>query len=127
MCGLELTLLAVTHSPMGTETPGFDVLVDGPVDLAELLSYQPDAIVSRTLLDADSTTVTLFALDEGQRISEHSAPHDAIVQIVDGHGAVTIDGDRHELQAGQALGMPANEPHAVDAPSPFKMLLTMVR
>lgn len=104
-----------------------DSLAGEPFELAELIEYQSDAIVSSTLVDADTTTVTAFALDSGQRISEHTAPHTALLQVVDGTGTVTIDGETHELDAGEAIVMPANEPHAVAAPSQFKMLLTMVR
>ena len=102
--------------------------LDGSVfDLADLIAYQDGSIVSRTLLDTSTTTLTAFAIDENQRISEHSAPHTALLQVVDGTGAVTIDGDEYELDAGEAILLPANEPHAVAAPTRFKMLLTMVR
>ena len=96
-------------------------------DLGELLAYQSGAIVSRTLLDTRAATITVFALDENQRISEHTAPHTAMLQVLDGTGSVTINDDKHVLETGEAIVMPANEPHAVDAPSRFKMLLTMVR
>ena len=95
--------------------------------LSDLLAYQDGAIVSRTLIDEASATVTAFALDAGQRISEHSAPHEALLQVVDGTGEVRIDGEAFELSTGEAIMLPANVPHAVDAPSRFKMLLTMVR
>ncbi|TYT60796.1 cupin domain-containing protein [Natrialba swarupiae] len=97
------------------------------VDLADVIEYQSDSIVSKTLVDESSTTVTAFALDEGQRISEHAAPHTALVQVLEGTGSITIDGDEHELQRGESIFMPANVPHAVDAPAQFTMLLTMIR
>lgn len=112
---------------MPDTTSQFDDIADSPVALAELLDYQDGAIVSRTLLDTETATLTVFALDAGQRISEHSAPHDALLQVVDGTASVTLDGEEHELQRGEALFMPANAPHAVEAPSRFKMFLTMAR
>lgn len=96
-------------------------------ELAGLIAYQSGSIVSRTLIDTAAATLTVFALDENQRISEHSAPHTAILQVLDGTGSVTIEDEDHVLEAGEAIVMPANVPHAVDAPSRFKMLLTMVR
>lgn len=104
---------------------------DGPIaevfTVADLLEYQDGAIVSRVLIDAGDTTMTVFALDAGQRISEHSAPHDALVQVLDGRGRVEIEGTSFELDAGESIVFPAEAPHAVEAPEPFKMLLTMVR
>lgn len=96
-------------------------------DVADLVSYQEQTIVSRALVDKEAVTMTVFALDEGQSISEHSAPHAALLQVLDGTGKVEIDGDSYELFAGESIVFPANVPHAVDAPSRFKMLLTMVR
>ena len=104
-----------------------DELVGDAFELADLLDYQEGAIVSRTLIDKETATLTMFALDEGQSISEHSAPHDAILQVLDGTAAVSIGEDDFELEAGEAIVFPSNVPHAVDAPSPFKMLLTMIR
>ena len=102
--------------------------LDGSVlDLADLVAYQPGSIVSRTLINEESATLTAFALDEGQRISEHSAPHTALLQVLDGTGSITIDGDEYELDAGESIVLAANVPHAVEAPARFKMLLTMIR
>lgn len=109
-----------------TDDPLAD-LAAAPFPLPDLIDYQDDAIVSRALIDEESATLTAFALDEGQRISEHSAPHDAVLQVVDGTATVTLDGTDHELTAGEAIAMQANVPHAVAAPARFKMLLTMVR
>lgn len=97
------------------------------LDPTELIAYQDGAIVSRTVIDRESTTLTVFAVDEGQRISEHTAPHDALLEVLDGTARVTINDEEFEVNAGEVILMPANEPHAVAAPSPFKMFLTMAR
>lgn len=104
-----------------------DELAGRVFQLEQLIGYQDGAIVSRTLVDRETMTLTAFALDEGQRISEHSAPHDALLQVLDGTAQVSVGDDEYELQEGEAVVFPANVPHAVDAPSRFKMLLTMVR
>jgi quercetin dioxygenase-like cupin family protein len=95
-------------------------------EVQELLAYQPGAIVSQTLVDDEAATVTVFAFDEGERLSEHTAPHDAILQVVDGTAAVTIDAEEHEVSAGESIVLPADVPHGVAAVSQFKMLLTMI-
>jgi quercetin dioxygenase-like cupin family protein len=97
------------------------------VGLASLVDYQPGSIVSRTLIKKPTGTVTLFAFDAGQELSEHTAPFDAMVQVVEGQVELTIDGSPTRLAAGQALVMPAQAPHAVHATERFKMLLTMIR
>ncbi len=97
------------------------------VGLADLVSYQPGSIVSRTLVQKQGGTVTLFAFDAGQGLSEHTAPFDAIVVILDGEGEITIGGTQVAARTGQAVLMPANVPHAIRAPRRFKMLLVMVR
>ena len=97
------------------------------VDLAELVAYQDGTIVSRTLAKENGGTVTLFAFDQGQALSEHSAPFDALVQVLDGETELTIGGEKVVARAGQAVLMPADVPHAVLASSRFKMLLVMVR
>lgn len=96
-------------------------------DLNSLIDYAPDAIVSKTILDKNVGTITLFAFDRGQRLSEHTAPYHATVQVVDGQGVFTISGKDIQAAAGQILIMPANIPHAVYASEKFKMLLTMIR
>jgi quercetin dioxygenase-like cupin family protein len=98
-----------------------------PAALEQLIGYADDSIVSKTLLDKPIGTITLFAFDKGQRLSEHTAPFDAVVQAVEGQGVVTIDGSDHVVDAGQIIIMPANIPHAVLAEKKFKMLLTMIR
>jgi quercetin dioxygenase-like cupin family protein len=96
-------------------------------DAAELAAYQPGAIVSRMLLKRPGGTITLFAFDAGQALSEHTAPFDALVQVLDGEADVTIAGTPLHVTAGQSMLLPANQPHAVAAPVRFKMLLTMIR
>lgn len=95
--------------------------------LGELIEYSKDSIVSKTLLDKSAGTITLFAFDQGQKLSEHTAPYDAVVQILDGNARVRIKDDTNELSEGQIIIMPANIPHAVSAGKRFKMLLTMIR
>lgn len=95
--------------------------------LEQLIMYADDSVVSKTLLDKPIGTITLFAFDAGQRLSEHTTPFDAVVQVVDGQGVVTINDDDHTLKTGQIIIMPANIPHAVWAEQKFKMLLTMIQ
>jgi quercetin dioxygenase-like cupin family protein len=94
---------------------------------AELVGYQADAVVSRTLINQKTGTVTLFAFEAGQELSEHTAPYDALVQVLEGEAEVSIAGQPHHLKAGDAIIMPANDPHAVKALTRFKMMLTMIR
>ena len=98
-----------------------------PVELASLVSYQSGAVVSRTLIKKNGGTVTVFAFDAGQALSEHTAPFDAIVQVLDGEVELVIGGNSVPARAGQTVLLPANIPHAVNAVARFKMLLTMVR
>lgn len=104
-----------------------DDLPDAPFDLVDQMAYQNGAIVSRTLVDREGTTITLFAVAEGQRISEHTAPHEALLQVLDGTATVTISGEEYVVNEGESLVFPPNEPHALAGEEPFKMLLTMVR
>jgi quercetin dioxygenase-like cupin family protein len=97
------------------------------VALADLVAYQPGAVVSRTLVKKNAGTVTLFAFDVGQGLSEHTAPFDALVSILDGEAELTIGGKKVGARTGQSVLMPANVPHALSATAPFKMLLVMVR
>lgn len=96
-------------------------------DIQELIDYQSGAIVSQTLVDDEAVTVTIFAFDDDERLSEHTAPHDAILQVVDGTARITIEDEEYEVQAGESVVLPANKPHAVGAVSQFKMFLTMIR
>jgi len=113
---------------MATEKTGTPKIQASEVfDLAELVEYGAGAVVSRTLVENDAGTVTLFAFDQGQNLSEHTAPFDALVQVVDGQGEFIIGDKSSQLRVGQIVMMPANIPHAVQATSRFKMLLIMLR
>jgi quercetin dioxygenase-like cupin family protein len=94
---------------------------------ADLVAYQDGAVVSRTVLKGATGNVTLFAFDAGQELSEHTAPYDALVQVLDGEAEITIAGEPHRLRGGDMIVMPANRPHAVRAIARFKMMLTMIR
>lgn len=98
-----------------------------PLRSAELVSYQQGSVVSRTILEKKTGTVTLFAFDEGQGLSEHTAPFGALVLILDGEAEITISGQSHRVDSGEMIIMPANQPHALRATKRFKMLLIMVR
>ena len=95
--------------------------------LIDLLKYQSDAIVSREIVKKETGTVTLFAFDKGQALSEHTAPFDALVYIVDGSADIKIAGRSRTVKKGEMIIMPANKPHAVKAAAKFKMLLVMIR
>jgi quercetin dioxygenase-like cupin family protein len=92
-----------------------------------LAVYQEGAVVSRILLKRGGGTITLFAFDEGQSLSEHTAPFDALAHVLEGAADITIDGHPLTVSAGEMVLMPANRPHAVHARTRFKMLLTMIR
>lgn len=95
--------------------------------IVDLVSYQDGAVVSRTVVKQQTGNVTLFAFDAGQELSEHTAPYDALVQVLEGSAEVTIAGHPYRLGEGDMIVMPASKPHAVKAPSRFKMMLTMIR
>jgi len=103
-------------------TPRSEIL-----NVTSLAEYQTGAVVSRQITKAEGGNVTLFAFDEGQELSEHAAPFDALVHVLDGEAEIKISGKPFLLKAGQAIIMPANLPHAVKAPIKFKMLLTMIK
>ncbi|HDJ22020.1 MAG TPA: cupin domain-containing protein [Candidatus Bathyarchaeota archaeon] len=96
-------------------------------NLSQMVEAQEGSVVSRTLVDRPAGTVTLFAFDGGQGLSEHTAPYDALVYILEGEAVVTVSGVEHRVSAGEALLMPAGEPHSLRAEEAFKMLLVMVR
>jgi quercetin dioxygenase-like cupin family protein len=102
-------------------------LASKATNLSDLISYQEGAVVSRTIIDKKAGTVTLFAFDQNQGLSEHTAPYDAMVYIIEGTADITISGKPIRLEKGEITIMPANEPHALTAVTRFKMLLTMVR
>ena len=96
-------------------------------DLGNLVDYSKDSIVSKTILDKKTGTITLFAFDKDQKLSEHTSPYDAVVQILDGSALITIDGQPKEILKDEIIIMPANIPHSVKAIVQFKMLLIMIR
>jgi len=96
-------------------------------NLLDLVDYQDGSIVSKEIIKKDKGTVTLFAFDKGQGLSEHTAPFDALVYIFDGKAEVIISGQSLSLKAGEIIIMPANKPHALKAIERFKMLLVMIR
>ena len=98
-----------------------------PTRLAELLDYAPSAVVSRTLVKSKAGTLTVFAFDQGEELSEHTTPFDAHVQVLDGRAELVIGGESVFAQAGETVLMPAHVPHAVKAIERFKMLLTLIR
>jgi len=95
--------------------------------IAEMVNYQEGSVVSRQITKEEAGNVTLFAFDKDQGLSEHKAPYDALVHILEGEAEVTISGTPYQLKASDAIIMPANEPHALKAIQKFKMLLTMIR
>jgi len=95
--------------------------------LIDLIGYQEGAVVSRTIIEKKTGTLTLFAFGEWQGLSEHTAPFDAAVYILDGEAEVIISGKTHHLKEGEMVIMPANEPHALKAVGRFKMLLVMIK
>ena len=94
---------------------------------AELVNYQDGAVVSREIVKRPTGSVTIFAFDEGQGLSEHTTPFDALVQVVEGDAEIMIAGRPHQLQGGEMILMPAGQPHALKALKRFKMILTMIR
>ena len=94
---------------------------------AEMVNYQDGSVASRQITKADAGNVTLFAFDQDQELSEHTAPYDALAHILDGSAEIKISGKPFNLRTGEAIIMPANEPHALKALTPFRMLLTMIR
>jgi quercetin dioxygenase-like cupin family protein len=94
---------------------------------ADLVQYQPGTVVSRTLVTKPKGTVTLFAFDDGEGLSEHTAPFDALVFVLDGETDITVAGEAERVRAGEMLLLPAGKPHALKAVTRFKMLLVMIR
>ncbi|MBR7051247.1 MAG: cupin domain-containing protein [Methanobrevibacter sp.] len=98
------------------------------LDIQNLVKYENNSVVSREVIKKELGTVTFFAFDQGQGLSEHSAPFDAMVQIIDGEAEITISGVKNTVKKGEIIIMPANEPHALQAEnSPYKMILTMIK
>ncbi len=97
------------------------------IKLADLVAYQSEAIVSRTIIDKPSGTFTIFSFDRGQGLSEHTAPYDAVVLVLDGTVEINIAGKLSQAEAGDMIIMPANQPHSLKAVDKFKMALIMIR
>jgi len=102
-------------------------LTGKPFNVATMLDYQDGAVVSREIIKKNTGTVTLFAFDQGQGLSEHTAPFDALVHIVDGSAEISIAGKSNHVKKGEMLIMPANKPHALKAVKKFKMILVMIK
>ncbi len=102
-------------------------LIGKPLKAADLISYQRGAVVSREIIRRKTGTVTIFAFDKGQGLSEHVAPFDALVHILDGEADITISGKKSRVARGEIIIMPANRPHALQAVKRFKMALIMIR
>ena len=96
-------------------------------NLNSLVDYQEGSVVSKEVIKKEKGTVTLFAFDKGQGLSEHTAPFDALVYVIDGNAEITISGKAHYLKVGEAIIMPANKPHSLKARERFKMLLVMIK
>lgn len=95
--------------------------------VVDLLEYQEGAVVSREIIRKETGTVTIFAFDKGEGLSEHSAPFDAMVQVIDGKAEIIISGKKNMVNAGEMIIMPANDYHALNALERFKMVLTMIK
>jgi len=111
----------------GMEQKGPEKLVGQAIRLIDLVDYQEGSVVSRTIIDKKAGTVTLFAFTEGQGLSEHTAPFDALVYLLEGEAEIVISGKLIRLEGGDMVIMPANQPHALKAMKNFKMILTMIR
>jgi quercetin dioxygenase-like cupin family protein len=118
----ELINMVKNKNPENTKN-----LAAQAVNLADLIDYQAGSVVSRTIIDKKAGTITLFAFDQKQGLSEHTAPYDALVYVLDGEADVVISGKPVRLKKGEFTIMPANEPHALSAVTRFKMLLTMIK
>jgi len=106
--------------------PGTENLSEKIIEPENLVTYQQGSVVSRMMVYKKSGTITLFAFDAGEGLSEHTAPFDAIANIIDGEAEITIAGKEYHLIKGQMIIMPANKPHALHAKQQFKMMLVMI-
>jgi quercetin dioxygenase-like cupin family protein len=120
-------MIWMNHMPMKKESAEKEKLLGKAVKTSGLVGYQDGSVVSREVINKKTGTVTLFAFDEGEGLSTHSAPFDAMAYIVDGDAEITIDDQPNRLKAGDMIIMPAAHPHAVKALKKFKMLLIMIR
>ena len=119
----NVEVVALLKNCKDVETTKF---VPQVLEMADLVDYQEGSVVSRTILDKKAGSVTLFAFDQGEGLSEHTAPYDALVYMMDGTAEVRIEGKQFLLKKGEFVVMPANKPHAVRAVERFKMILIMV-
>jgi quercetin dioxygenase-like cupin family protein len=111
----------------GNKETGAGIPAGQVMEMASLIEYQEGSVVSRTIIDQPTGTLTLFAFAAGQGLSEHTAPFDAFVYILDGEADIVISGQSHQMRKGETIIMPANKPHALKAIENFKMLLVMIR
>ena len=114
-------------NPMGIENDSGNVLIAESAQMVALIDYQSGMVVSRTIIGRNTGSVTLFAFDRGQGLSEHTAPFDALAYIIDGEADITISGRSIRVREGEAIIMPANQPHALKAVERFKMMLVMIK
>ena len=112
---------------MDVENKTGNALIGESAEMTALVDYQSGTVVSRTIIERNTGTVTLFAFDKGQGLSEHTAPFDALAHIIDGEADITISGRSIRMKAGEIVIMPANEPHALKAVERFKMMLVMIK
>jgi len=98
-----------------------------PVNVENMIDYQVNSVVSREIIRKETGTVTIFAFDKGEGLNEHTAPFDAMVQVVDGTAEIIISGNKNVVMKGEMIIMPGNVPHALNAVERFKMILTMIR
>lgn len=108
-------------------TDNSEKIIGKALNLRNLVKYQNDSVVSRTIIQKDIATITLFAFSKGQGLSEHTAPFDALVFIVDGEAEIAISGQTQTVGNGEMIIMPANKPHSINALECFKMILVMIR
>ncbi len=113
--------------PNDTQTKGAAFAPAQAAKAGALVDYQPGSVVSREILKKTTGRVTLFAFDADEGLSEHTSPYDALAQILEGEAEITIAGKPNRVNAGELILMPANQPHALKALQPFKMILTMIR
>jgi quercetin dioxygenase-like cupin family protein len=109
------------------EHPSREELLGKVLNLKELVAYQDETVASRMIIFREAGNITLFSFDEGEGLSEHTAPYDAVVTILDGECEVWVAGETHRLKEGETIIFPANKPHALSAVTRFKMMLTMIR
>ena len=124
---VQATLLDIIMEATGTEQEGSERAAVQATTLVDVADYQEGSVVSRTVLDKKTGTVTFFAFDKGQGLSEHAAPFDALVHILEGEAEIVISGKSLHLKNGEIVLMPANQPHSVHARAKLKMILTMIR